>query len=181
MVYILLGAGFEEMEALTPCDLLRRAGIEVSFVGLSGRAVTGGHGITIEADCTPDEVDFDAMQMLVLPGGLGGVNSIRDSEAAMALIRRTAEAGKFLTAICAAPTILAELGITDGRRATCHPTMRENMAGAILLQDAEAVRDGSIITGTSAGTAIPFALRLIEALKGIEAAEKVAEEIVYRD
>lgn len=180
MVYILLATGFEEIEALTPCDLLRRAGVEVQFVGVNGLSVTGGHTITIQADVCIEDIKAEDVQMLVLPGGLGGVQSLRESEKAMELIRAVSEQGNYVAAICAAPTILAELGLTDGHLATCYPTMREQMGSAVLMPEAEAVQDGRIITGTSAGTAIAFSLQLITALCGREKAEQVADEIVYR-
>jgi 4-methyl-5(b-hydroxyethyl)-thiazole monophosphate biosynthesis len=112
MVYVLLGTGFEEIEAITPVDLLRRAGVDVITVGLNGKTVYGGHGIGIEADITVDEMDLSRMEMIVLPGGLGGVASIRSCEKAMDAIRYAHEHEIYIGAICAAPTILAELGIT---------------------------------------------------------------------
>ena len=180
MIAILLGTGFEEAEALVPCDLLRRAGLEVRLVGLDGDTVAGGHGIRVQADCRLEDVRPEELQMLVLPGGTGGVASIRASEPACALIRATVEAGRYLAAICAAPTLLAELGLTEGRLCTCYPTLQDQMEGAVLVPDAEAVQDGKLITGTAAGMAIPFALQLITALCGRDAAQKVADEIVYR-
>ena len=117
MVYVLLGTGFEETEALTPIDLLRRAGIEVLSVGINGKTVFGGHNIGIEADITLDELDLTNLQMLVIPGGLGGVASIRASKASMDAIAFAAENGKFVAAICAGPTVLADLGITNNKKA----------------------------------------------------------------
>ena len=113
MVYMLLGTGFEETEAIAPVDLLRRAGVAVQTVGLNGKTVYGSHRIGIEADITVDEMDLPTMDMLVLPGGLGGVASIRSCEKAMDAIRFAYENEKWLAAICAAPTILAGLGILD--------------------------------------------------------------------
>ena len=180
MVYILLGTGFEEVEALTPVDLLRRAGISVLTVGLNGKHITGGHGITVEADILVEEMDLTDLEMLVLPGGLGGVASIRGCEAAMNAIRFAYENGKWVAAICAAPTVLAHLGITDGRHATCYPGCEENMGSAIMEENKDYVVDGKIITGTSAGCAIPFGLALVEALCGREKADEVANQIVIR-
>ena len=176
MVTILLATGFEEVEALTPCDLLRRAGVEVQLAGVDGLQITGSHGITVCADCLLTDA-LQVPELLVIPGGLGGVQGIRDSAAAMDLISRTWQAGKLLAAICAGPTVLASLGITDGKKATCFPSMQDQMGDA-LLQDAPAVRDGRVITGTSAGTALPFALELVAALCGRERAQALAREIV---
>lgn len=114
MVYILLGKGFEEIEAVTPGDLLRRAGVETAYVGLGGLEVTGSHGMTVRADLTLEQMDLTQLDMIVLPGGLGGVASIRGCRQAMEAVRFAYENGKYVAAICAAPTILAELHITDG-------------------------------------------------------------------
>ena len=180
MVYVLLGTGFEETEALTPIDLLRRAGIEVLSVGINGKTVFGGHNIGIEADLTLDELDLTNLQMLVIPGGLGGVASIRASKASMDAIAFAAENGKFVAAICAGPTILADLKITDGKNVTCYPGCEGQMGQANVLAGKASVRDGNVITGTSAGCAIPFGLALIEALKGPETAKAIAEQFVIR-
>ncbi len=180
MVYVLLGTGFEETEALTPIDLLRRAGIEVLSVGVNGKTVFGGHGIGVQADITLDELDLTNLQMLVIPGGLGGVASIRASKAAMDAIAFAAENGKFVAAICAGPTILADLRITDGKNVTCYPGCEEQMGQAKVMAGQASVRDGNVITGTSAGCAVPFGLALIEALKGPETAKAIAEQFVIR-
>ena len=121
MVYILLGKGFEEIEAVTPGDLLRRAGVETAYVGLGGLEVTGSHGMTVRADLTLEQMDLTQLDMIVLPGGLGGVASIRGCRQAMEAVRFAYENGKYVAAICAAPTILAELHITDGKWAVCYP------------------------------------------------------------
>ena len=119
MVYILLGTGFEELEALAPLDLLRRAGVDVMTVGINGTTVYGGHNVGFAADITLDEMDLTTLDMIVLPGGLGGVSSIRASKAAMDAIAFAWENEKFVAAICAGPTVLADLHITDGKNTTC--------------------------------------------------------------
>ena len=179
MVYVLLGTGFEETEAIAPVDLLRRAGIEVQTVGLNGKIIYGSHRIGIEADITIDQLDLTALDMLMLPGGLGGVTSILGCEKALETIRYAYENKKWLAAICAAPTILAGLGILQGKTAVCYPGCEEEMPGVAISHKA-AVRDGHIITGTSAGCAVPFGLALIEALKGNAEAERIARQIVIR-
>ena len=179
MVYILLGTGFEEMEALAPIDLMRRANIPVLTVGINGKIVYGGHKIGFEADITLEEMDLTDLDMIVLPGGLGGVASIRGSQAAMDAIRFAWENGKFVAAICAGPTVLADLHITDNKNATCYPGCEAQMGSAKMIP-AAAVRDGNVITGTSAGCATAFALELIAALKGQEAADAIAQQIVIR-
>ena len=178
MVYILLGTGFEEVEAITPCDLLRRAGVEVRFVGLNGRQIVGSHKITVTADLTIEEVS-ELPELLVLPGGLGGVRSIRACPAALALTKKCWDEGKLVAAICAAPTILAELGIVGEKKATCYPGMEDQM-GAADMQDAASVTDGRLITGRSAGCAMDFALTLVERMAGRGEAERIANGVVYR-
>ena len=180
MVYVLLGTGFEEMEAIAPIDLLRRAGVPTLTVGVDGKIVRGGHNIGVEADITIDEMDLTNLDMIVLPGGLGGVATVRASQMAMDALRFAWENDKFVAAICAGPTVLADLGITDGRKATCYPGCESGMGEADMVAEQPCVRDGKLITGTSAGCAVPFALMLIEALKGTEEAHRVAQQIVIR-
>ena len=180
MVYLLLGAGFEETEAIAPLDLLRRAGVNVMTVGVNGKTVYGGHNIGIEADILLSEMDLTDLEMIILPGGLGGVTSVRASKEAMDALRFAWDNNKFVAAICAGPTVLADLGITSGKQATCFPGCEDGMGDAILAADAAAVRDGRLITGTSAGCAIPFGLELIKALKGEQEAERIKKQIVIR-
>ncbi len=180
MVYILLGTGFEEIEATVPLDLLRRANIPVMTVGIDGKTVYGSHRIGIEADITLEEMDLTALDMIVLPGGLGGVATARACPAALDALRFAWENGKFVAAICAGPTVLADLHITDGRKATCYPGCEAGMGNAHMVPGAACVRDGKLITGTSAGCAIAFGLELIAALKGQEAADAIGAQIVMR-
>ena len=180
MVYVLLGTGFEEMEAIAPIDLMRRAGIQVMTVGVTGKTVFGSHKIGIEADITIEEMDLTNLEMIILPGGLGGVASARASKPALDALDFAWKNDKFVAAICAGPTVLADLGITDGKNATCYPGCENGMGSANMISDAACVRDGKLITGTSAGCAIPFGLALIEALKGKDAADAVARQIVIR-
>lgn len=179
MVYVMLGTGFEEIEALAPVDLMRRAGIEVLTVGINGKIVSGGRGIGVQADITIDQMDLTDLEMIVLPGGLGGVASIRASEPTLDAVRFAYENDRFVAAICAGPTVLADLGITSGRHATCFPGQACNMKDAILEEKAF-VRDGKIITGASAGCAVEFGLALIDALRGPEVSEQIRKQIVIR-
>ena len=180
MVYVLLGTGFEEIEALTPVDLLRRAGVPVKTVGLNGKTVFGGHAIGVACDLTIEELDVADAEMIVLPGGLGGVASIRACDRALEAVKAVHGNGKYVAAICAGPTVLADLGLLTGRKATCYPGQIPNMRDALVVENAACVTDGKIITGTSAGTATAFALALIEALKGPDAAKAIADQIVIR-
>ena len=130
MVYVLLGTGFEEVEAIAPVDLMRRAGIEVQTVGITGKTVAGSHKIPVEADILPENMDLESMDMIVLPGGLGGVASARASQAALDALRWGWEHDRFVAAICAGPTVLADLGIPDGKKATCFPGCEGQMGKA---------------------------------------------------
>ena len=180
MVYMLLGTGFEVTEAMVPLVMMRRAGIDVCTVGINGKTVYGSRDIGIVADIELGEMDLTNLEGIILPGGLGGVASIKASQPALDAVKFAYENHKLVAAICAGPTVLAMLGITDGKRATCYPGCEEQMGSAVMVPDAAAVTDGNVITGTSAGCAIPFALQLITALKGQEAADNVAQQIVIR-
>ena len=180
MVYMLLGTGFEETEAIAPLDLLRRAGVEIMTVGINGKIIYGSHNIGIETDIELAEMDLTKLDMVIIPGGLGGVASIRASESAMNALKFAWDNGKFVAAICAGPTVLADLGITSCKKATCYPGCEEGMGDAIMIPDAAAVTDGRLITGTSAGCAVAFGLELIKALKGEAEAERIRKQIVIR-
>ena len=180
MVYMLLGTGFEETEAVAPIDLLRRAGVSVATVGIGGKVIVGSHGIPVTADMELGQIDLTQLDMIVLPGGMKGVASIKGCPEALEAVRFAWENGRFVAAICAGPTVLADLGIPDGKKATCFPGCEGQMGKADMVPGVAALRDGKLITGTSAGCAVPFALELIKALKGSEAADKVAKQIVIR-
>lgn len=178
MVYLLLADGFEEIEAITPCDLLRRAGVDAKLVGVGGGRIRGSHGIAVETDLLLEEAAGVLPEMVVLPGGRRGVDTLLASPAALDLVKRCWQAGKYVAAICAAPTLLAKLCITDGCRATCYPGMESQM-GPAQMQNAAAVRDGRLITGRSAGCSMQFALALVDALCGEHTARKISEGVVF--
>ncbi len=180
MVYILLGTGFEEMEAIAPLDILRRADIPVATVGVSGEVVTGGHGISVVADMTISQMDLTDLDMIVLPGGLGGVASILASQQALDAVTFAWENDRFVAAICAAPTILSRLHITDGKTVVCYPGCEAEMEDIGALANVACVQDGKVITGTSAGCATAFGLALVSALKGEAAAKELAAKLVIR-
>ena len=140
-------------------------------------SVTSQEHMTVSI--TIDELDTGDAEMIVLPGGLGGVASIRGCGKALEAVKAVYEAGKYVAAICAGPTVLADLGIVDGRNATCYPGCEDKMGHANMVK-AAAVTDGKLITGTSAGCAVPFGLALIAALKGQEEADRIAKQIVIR-
>lgn len=184
MVYILLGTGFETAEALAPADVLRRGNVPVSLVGVSGPTVTSAQAVTVTADLTLDQVQLVPGDMVMLPGGLGGVDVLEHSEPAMALIRRAAaDPQVWLTAICAAPTLLARAGLLPaGTRAVCYPGMEGDLvrAGVTPCMSEPFVVDGHFITGRAAGSSFDFGLALLTALAGSDAAAKVQGGIHYQ-
>ncbi len=173
MVYILLADGFEEAEALVPCDILRRGGVEVKLVGTTGPQVTGAHGIWVLADCTLDQVEPEQIELLMLPGGLAGVDRLYANRQVQTLIQKCYDGGVYVAAICAAPTILGAMGLLDRRRAVCYPGMEEGLGSAVVCKGSQAVVDGRIITGEGPGSAYEFGYQLLESLKGKEAMEQV--------
>lgn len=178
MVYIVLGNGFEEMEAVIPCDMLRRAGIPVQFAAIGSLNVLGNRGITIQADISVEEINENELEMIVLPGGLGGVQSISHCKTVLDIVRRAWDSGKYIAAICAAPTILAKLGITDAKPVTCYPGMEEQMKSAVMMNNTKVVVHSKLITAQAAGSAFAFAAALITALKGETIATQVTDGIV---
>ena len=181
MVYILLAPGFEEAEALVPVDMLRRANIETATVSITGEPVPGSHGVTVLADVTLDDVDLSNADLIVLPGGGPGYKNLGKEPKVEQLVRKAAEKGLWVAAICAAPTLLGRWGLLEGKSAVCYPGMEEQLTGAQARPDADCgvAVDGKIITGRAAGSAFDFGLALVEALKGKDAAEKVRNAVHY--
>lgn len=179
MVYILLGEGFEEVEAIAPCDILRRGGVEVSLVGIGGKTITGAHGVRVESDIAVDEIDAASAEMIVIPGGLGGVEAIEGSAVASEKIVSAYAAGVELAAICAGPRVLAGLGLLAGKNATCYPGMESQMTGGVMKSKKSVVKDDKITTGRGPGSALDFGFALLEVLHGKDAAKKVREEMHY--
>ncbi len=177
---IFLADGFEEIEALTVVDLLRRAGIEITMTSIMGRkSVTGSHGIAVEADALFEEVDFDSADMLILPGGQPGTTNLFGCNQLKDKIKEFNEKGRLLAAICAAPTVYGKMGLLEGKKATCYPGCEVDLKGADT-QTVEVVKDGNFITSRGMGTAIPFGLAIIEEFQGKEAADAMAAKVVYR-
>lgn len=179
MVYVHLATGFEEIEALTVIDLLRRAGIEVESVSITGnKLVTGTHDIPVEADILYEEADYTTCEMIVLPGGLPGADYLGEHEGLVKHIRCFAESGKYLAAICAAPQVFGAQGVLEGKKATIYPGMEDCLKGGQPQKDI-VVQDGKVITSRGPATAMPFALKLIEVLKGKSTAESVADGLLW--
>lgn len=177
-VSVLLADGFEEIEALTVVDLLRRAKIYVDTVAAGeDYMVHGAHGINIQTEDLFEEVNFVEFDMVVLPGG-PGVSNLEEHNGVRRVVKNFVEDGKYVAAICAAPTILGNMGLLKGRRVTCYPTVETKLPGAAVSQ-LPVMQDGNIITGRGVGTAIDFSLKLIEILMGSAKAKEVAASIVY--
>lgn len=173
MVYMFLADGFEEVEALTPLDLLRRAGADVKTVAIGGgEYVTGSHGIVVKADIKEADFSYDAPEMVILPGGMPGTLNLGASKTVTGAVMRAYEEGKYVAAICAAPSVLGKLGILRGREAICFPGFEEYLDGA-RISEARVVCDGNIITAAGMGVALDFGLEAVGALFG----EKKAEEL----
>lgn len=179
MVVILLANGFEESEAIVPADMLRRAGVETVLAGVDGLQVTSSHNITVLADVTLDQVDPAKVELAVVPGGLPGVNRLKAHAGVSSFLRKTAEGSAQLAAICAGPTVLAQLGLLEGVNAVCYPGMENELTGAQARPGTQVVVDGRFTTCESAGSAFEFGLKLVERLKGREAAEAVAKAACF--
>ncbi len=177
---IFFATGYEEIEALTVVDILRRAGEEITMVSATDeRSVTSSHGVEVTMDKVLSEVNFDETDVIVLPGGMPGTKNLEACAALMEQVDAFIQAGKTVAAVCAAPSILGHRGHLNGKNACSFPDMESQLEGAEVLQE-PAVIDGNIITGRGMGAAIPFGLAILEKLQGKEAAEEMAVKIVYK-
>jgi 4-methyl-5(b-hydroxyethyl)-thiazole monophosphate biosynthesis len=165
-VAVLLADGFEEIEAVTVVDVLRRVGLTVSLVGVNGKSATGSHAITVECDTTLDALMPETVLALVLPGGMPGAKTLTDDPRVQSLVQTHAKTGRTLAAICAAPMALGRAGVLTGRHATCFPGFESELVGASVDKHAPVVVDGPIITSRGPGTALAFALALVGELVG---------------
>lgn len=177
MVYLFLADGFEIVEAMAPYDMLTRAGIPVTTVGVGTKMPASSSGVKVQADCTDENFVLpEDAQMVVLPGGMPGTNHLRRSPVVKAALEQVCQRELYAAAICAAPWVLDEAGLLDGKKATMYPTMHQHMKhGTYTGQPVEV--DGKIITGRAAGCAVLFGLELVRQLAGAEAADKVKEMI----
>lgn len=180
MVYVYLAEGFEEVEALTAVDVMRRAGIEVQTVSITGnKTVKGTHDIKVEADILYEETDYTKCDMIVLPGGLPGADYLNEHEdLAKHIVCFAKDEGKKLAAICAAPQVFGTCGILEGKKATIYPSMEECLKGG-QATDQNVTVDGNIITGMGPALAMEFGLKLVEELKGKAVADEVADDLLF--
>ena len=176
---VFMANGCEEIEALTVVDLARRAGIEVAMISITGeKLVKGAHGIDFNTDIPAEYMDFDMLDGIVLPGGMPGTLNLGANEYVQKIIAQFASEGKLVSAICAAPSVLGEAGLLKGKRATSYPGFEEKLLGAEISTESVVV-DGNIITSRGMGTAIDFALAIIEYMLDKETAEKLGKGIIY--
>ena len=179
-ILVPLAEGFEEIEAVTIIDVLRRADLDVTVAGLEPGPVRGAHGVTFDTDCPLSEIESDRIHMLVLPGGMPGTTNLQEDERILALLRELHGSGRPVAAICAAPMVLATAGLLDGCSATSHPTVRDRLGSARVVDDERVVRAGTVVTSQGPGTSLEFALELVSQLAGPEKARELAEAMLVR-
>lgn len=180
MIIEFLADGFEEIEALTPVDILRRAGCEVKCVSINKtKTVAGAHGIVVTADMTADEIDGLSPELVILPGGMPGAKNLGENSTVDTFISRANENNAYIAAICAAPMILGKRGLLRGKRATCYPGFEEYLEGAVVT-GGRVETDGRIITSCGMGAALEFSLELCRLIKGEDAAEKLSVGVIAK-
>ncbi len=173
MVYMFLADGFEEVEALCPLDVLRRAGVEVTTVGVGKDMIRGAHGICVLADI-PDVMYRDpSPEMIILPGGMPGAANLDACKTVDAALKAASRKGAYMAAICAAPFVLGKRGLLEGKRAVCYPGFEDELAGAEIEKTATVVRDGNVVTAKGMGAAFEFGLELVRCLCDDETAERI--------
>ncbi|MEF2686017.1 MAG: DJ-1 family glyoxalase III [Lachnospiraceae bacterium] len=178
-VGIFLADGFEEIEGLTVVDILRRAGIDISMISINGKKkVTGAHGIALDTDEDIAQCDLDGLDMLVLPGGMPGTTNLAACEKLTEALKKADQEKRGIAAICAAPSVLGDLGFLKGKKAVCYPGLESRLTGAEVLA-VPVVTDGHITTSRGMGTAIAFALELTRRMKDEETAKQVGRSIIY--
>ncbi|MBQ8331612.1 MAG: DJ-1/PfpI family protein [Clostridia bacterium] len=177
MIYMFLAEGFEEVEALAPLDLLRRAGLVVTTVGVGGTQITGAHGITVTADIPDTDYHDDSPRLIFLPGGMPGTLNLAASRVVTNAVKRAYEQNAYLAAICAAPSILGDLGLLAGKEAICYPGFEDRLTGAVISRR-RVVRDGKIITAAGMGVAVEMGLMLVSVLCGEEKAKELRRAVI---
>jgi 4-methyl-5(b-hydroxyethyl)-thiazole monophosphate biosynthesis len=179
---VLVAEGTEEIEAVTPGDVLNRAGIDVTYAGVGSLDPTGGHHVPLRADCMVEELGEILFDVLIIPGGGKGAENMHKSEAVTSLIRRHHEAGKIIAAICAAPAVvLGPLGLLEGKHATCFPGLERRFSPDVKACDVGVCVDGKLVTSRAPGTAMEFSLKLVELLAGAQAAIKVGHSMLVQN
>ena len=179
MILVFLADGFEELEATAPIDILRRGKKEVLTVGVTGKTVVGSHKIPVICDRTIDEITFDpSIEAIVLPGGMPGTVNLEKSGALQSIIDACASAGRFICAICAAPSILGHKGLLRDKEATCYTGFEKDLTGAVVKSQ-PVVRDGNIITAFGAGAAFQFGFEILAAVSDRETSENIRKSMRF--
>ncbi len=178
MIYMFLAEGFEEVEALCPLDLMRRAGLSVTTVGIGGKEIIGAHGITVKADITDSQYSGDGMEMVFLPGGMPGTLNLAKSPTVNEAIEYAVKNGKYIAAICAAPSILGDKGLLAGKEAICYPGFEERLTGAVI-SSSKVVQDGNIITAAGMGVAMDMGLSIVELFCEKTTADDLRSAVIY--
>ena len=178
MVLVFLAQGFEEIEALTPVDVLRRAGLDVKTVAVGSKIAIGSHGISVICDITADEVKLPELTAVVFPGGMPGALNLDASPFSDAAIDAVKKNGGVIAAICASPLVLGRRGLLEGKRAVCYPGFEGELKGA-SVQSTPVVTDGNIITAKGMGVSIEFSLAIVEKILGEEKAKEISAAIIH--
>jgi len=179
MIYIFLAEGFEEIEALCPLDIMRRAGLSVKTVGIGSNEITGSHGITVKADIRDTEFDGSDAEMIFLPGGMPGTLNLASSKIVTDAITEAVKKQKYIAAICAAPSILGDMGLLQGKEAICYPGFEQRLDGAIISSNTVAA-DGKIITAAGMGVALEMSLLIVELLCGKIRSDELRAAVIYK-
>ncbi len=177
-VLVPLAEGFEEIEAITVIDVLRRAGVEVTVAGTVSGPIRGSHGVPVTADKLLQEVDPAGFDMIVLPGGSKGVEHLKEHPKVLPLLGEFSAKGKYIGAICAAPSLLAAAGLICGKQVTSHPSVKQQVAQTALYTEERVQVDGKVITSRGPGTAMEFALQLVETLAGPEKVSQLKQAML---
>lgn len=177
MVYCFLADGFEEVEAIAPIDMLRRAGVTVKTVGVDSKVIKGSHSIPVECDITVKDIHLnDEIEAVILPGGMPGTKNLEASSDVQSAIDYAVENGKYVCAICAAPSILGHKGLLEGKEAIAFPGFEDDLKGAKISEKHVSV-DGQFITAKGAGVAVDFGLAIVAAIKGQDESDKIRKSI----
>ncbi|ADO76644.1 DJ-1 family glyoxalase III [Halanaerobium praevalens] len=179
-ILIPLASGFEEIEAITNIDVLRRAGLEVLTAGIGSKEIEGDHGIKVKTDTTIEEVKVEDLKAVVLPGGMPGASNLRDSNQLLNIIKKLSEENKLCAAICAAPIVLEAAGILDGKKATSYPGFDKDMSSCNYQND-RVVIDGNLITGRGPGVAMEFAMTIVECLIDEETKRELQKSMIVKN
>ncbi|MBR3144369.1 MAG: DJ-1/PfpI family protein [Clostridia bacterium] len=178
MVYVFLAEGFEEIEAISPIDILRRGGVEVKTVGVKNSAIKGAHNITFNTDIRETDIDYKELEAVVLPGGMPGTANLEKSKAVLSAIEYAKENGKLICAICAAPSVIGKMGLLKGKKAICYPGFEKYLKGA-QISEQPVVTDGNIITAKGPGAASEFGFSILKAIKGESISSRIKKDMQY--